>query len=112
MGQTRSSRMPASPSPADIRRLSSRCTRADAFDVSSLYFLEKIAVGRVAIADHGPTDVAGWSEGRSPDDWRESCALTRSRHLIDGNLSLDSVRAGRMAATAALGPLADISTHS
>jgi hypothetical protein len=38
-----------------------------------------------------------------PDDRGENVALTRSRHLIDGSLSLDGFRSGWIAATAALG---------
>ena len=37
------------------------------------------------------------------DDWGENVALTRSRHLIRGSLSLDGFRSGWMAAIAALG---------
>jgi hypothetical protein len=38
------------------------------------------------------------------DDWGENVALTRSRHLIDGSLSLDGFRGGWTAAMAALVP--------
>jgi hypothetical protein len=62
-------------------------------------FLEKIANRRAAIAHHGPSDVrdsrrstVGWFE--ASDGWDENVALTRSRHLIDGSLSLDGFRSG------------------
>jgi hypothetical protein len=45
--------------------------------------------------------MVGWFEAL--DDWGENVALTRSRHLIDGSLSLDGFRSGWMAAIAALG---------
>jgi hypothetical protein len=45
--------------------------------------------------------MVGWFEAL--DDWGENVALTRSRHLIDGSLSLDGFRSGWMAAMAALG---------
>ena len=44
--------------------------------------------------------MVGWFEAF--DDWGEDAALTRSRHLIDGSLSLDGFRVGWMAAMAAL----------
>jgi len=44
--------------------------------------------------------VVGWFEAL--DDWGENVALTRSRHLIDGSLSLDGFRVGWMAATPVL----------
>ena len=47
------------------------------------------AADRVAI----PRDVAGWPMVgwfEAVDDWGENVALTRSRHLIDGSLSVDS----------------------
>jgi hypothetical protein len=46
--------------------------------------------------------MVGWFEAL--DDWGENVYLTRSRHLIDGSLSLDGFRSGWMAATVALVP--------
>ena len=45
--------------------------------------------------------MVGWFEAL--DDWGENLALTRSKHLIDGSLTLDGFRSGWMAAMAALG---------
>jgi hypothetical protein len=47
--------------------------------------------------------MVGWFE--AVDDWCENAALTRSRHLIDGSLSLDGFRSGWMAANGSLGPM-------
>jgi hypothetical protein len=46
------------------------------------------------------------------DDWGENVFLTRSRHLIDGSLSLDGFRSGWMAAMAALGQIRKSPGHS
>jgi len=49
------------------------------------------AADRVAIAHHGPRDVAGWSMVgwfEAVDDWGENVALTRSRHLVEGTAYL------------------------
>jgi len=46
--------------------------------------------------------MVGWFE--APDDKGENVALTRSRHLIDGSVSLDGFRGEWMAATVALVP--------
>src|SRR5215831_17682954 len=47
--------------------------------------------------------VGRWFE--AVDDWCENAALTRSRHHIDGSLSLDGFRSGWMAANGSLGPI-------
>jgi len=48
----------------------------------------------------GRRSMVGWFEAL--DDWGENVALTRSRRLIGGSLSLDGFRSGWMAAMAAL----------
>src|SRR5262249_19194786 len=50
----------------------------------------------------GRRSMVGWFEAL--DDCGENVALTRSRHLIDGSLSLDGFRSGWTVAMAALGP--------
>ena len=47
----------------------------------------------------------------APDDWGEN-VLTRSRHLVDGSLSLDGFRSGWMAAMTAFGPRAVLKTRN
>src|SRR5215831_9287213 len=63
----------------------------------------KISSGRVASAHRGPGEIRDGRWFEALDDWGEHVARTRSRHLIDGSLSLDGFRSGWMAAMAALG---------
>ena len=49
--------------------------------------------------------MVGWFEAL--DAWGENVALTRSRQLIDGSLSLDSVRSRVDGGGGGLGPLKD-----
>jgi hypothetical protein len=49
-----------------------------------------------AIAHRGPTDVADGRMVEAPDDWSENVPSRDHGHLIDGSVSPDSFRAGRM----------------
>jgi hypothetical protein len=53
-------------------------------------FWKKSPMGGVAIARHGPGDVAGWSDRRGPMIGTRLCPHSITGNLIDGSLSLDS----------------------
>ena len=100
----RSSKSAATPwgrqqSPRSTSRLALRQRRAE---LHGARWADRVF--RLTVPETFAMVVGRWSDGSRPSTiWAKIFALTRSRHLIDGSLSLDGFRSGWMAAMAALG---------